>query len=104
MLAPDRCPRLISSVARVAGCNALAYFRARYPGQVVATMGLQSRLDGDCVISLASEDRAGLADLFREHGFRSVLNATGNCALQSCELDPETSHRLNLVSPTNTAS
>jgi dTDP-4-dehydrorhamnose reductase len=104
MLPPDRLPLLITGVTGVAGFNALAYFRARYPGQVVATMGLQSQLDGDVIVRLANEDRDGLAALFRRHGFRSVFNATGNCALKSCELDPEMSHRLNVVSAANLAS
>ena len=104
MIPPERLPLLITGVTGVAGFNALAHFRARYPGQVVATRGILSKLDGDDVVGLAIEDRDGLAQLFREHGIRSVLNTTGNCALKSCELDPVMSHRLNVVSADNLAA
>ncbi len=104
MIPADRLPLLITGVTGVAGFNALAYFRARYPGQVVATRGILSKLDGDDIVALAIEDRDGLARLFREQGIRSVLNTTGNCALKSCELDPAMSHRLNVVSADNLAS
>jgi dTDP-4-dehydrorhamnose reductase len=104
MIPPNRLPLLITGVTGVAGFNALAYFRARYPGRIVATMGLQSQFDSDGVVPLASEDRRGLVDLFRRHNFRSVLNTTGNCALKSCELDPPMAHRLNVVSAANLAT
>src|SRR5713226_4596310 len=104
MLPRYRLPLLITGVTGVAGFNALAFFRERYPGRVVATRGVQSRLDGDDVVGLAIEDCDGLRRLFAEHSVRSVLNATGNCALKSCELDPAMSHRLNVVSAANLAT
>ncbi len=36
--------------------------------------------------------------LFDRHGFRSVLNAVGNCNLKSCELDPSMAQALNVAS------
>ena len=104
MIPPDRLPLLITGATGVAGFNALAHFRARYPGRVVATRGVLSKLDGDDVVGLAIEDQDGLTRLFREYGIRSVLNTTGNCALKSCELDPAMSHRLNVVSAANLAT
>ena len=78
MIPNDRLPLLITGVTGVAGYNALSHFRARYPGRVIATRGILSKLDGDDVVGLAIEDQDGLSRLFREHGIRSVLNATGN--------------------------
>ena len=36
--------------------------------------------------------------LFDAHGFRSVLNCVGNCALKSCELDPGMAQLVNVQS------
>ena len=95
---------MLTGVTGVAGFNALAYFRERYPGRVIATRPVQTwQLSGEGIVGLASEDRDGLHRLFREHGFRSVLNTTGNCALKSCELNPSMSHRINVVSAANIA-
>src|SRR5207248_3091759 len=42
-----------------------------------------------------------LGELFDAYRFRSVLNAVGNCALKSCELDPAMAQRLNVDSAQN---
>jgi dTDP-4-dehydrorhamnose reductase len=91
-------PLLITGITGVAGYNALHYFQRRYPGRVVGIGPVQTGgLRGDGILALNAEDRAGLRALFRNHGFRSVLNATGNCALKSCELDPAMAQRLNIA-------
>jgi dTDP-4-dehydrorhamnose reductase len=97
-LAP-RLPLLITGVTGVAGYNALHYFRARYPGQVIGVRPLQTAGHaGAGVVALAVEDRAGLRELFARHRFRTVLNCVGNCALKSCELDPAMARLLNVES------
>jgi dTDP-4-dehydrorhamnose reductase len=104
-LPPSRLPLLITGVSGVAGYNALFYFRARYPGRVIGVRPTQTwQLVGDDIVPLDTEDRAGLAALFAEHRFRSVLNTTGNCALKSCELDPAMAERTNVVSAANLAT
>jgi dTDP-4-dehydrorhamnose reductase len=77
---PIPLPLLITGVAGVAGYNAFHYFRARYPGQVIA---------------IRQEDN-WLQSLFDEHQFRSVLNCAGNCALRACELDSRLAWRTNV--------
>ena len=90
-------PLLITGVAGVAGYNALAYFQARYPGQVIGIRQRDNwRLSGPGVFACNAEDREGLAGLFAEHRFRSVLDCAGNCALKSCELDPAMAWRINV--------
>ena len=97
-----RLPLLITGITGVAGYNALHYFRARYPGQVIGTRPRQTwRLKGEGVVPLDAEDRGGLRDLFAQHRFRAVLNCVGNCALKSCELDPAMARVLNVVSAAN---
>ena len=48
-----------------------------------------------------AESRADLRRLFETYQFRSVLNCAGNCALKSCELDPEMAWRINLEAVRN---
>jgi len=80
---------LITGAAGVAGYNALTYFQARYPGQVVAIRQRDNwRLDGPGIVACNSEDHEGLERVFEEHRFAAVLDCAGNCALKSCELDP----------------
>ena len=74
-------PLLITGVAGVAGYNALDYFRRRYPDQVIAMRQRDNwRLVGPAIVVCNAEDRAGLARLFEQHRFRSVLDCAGNCA------------------------
>ena len=104
-LPPSRLPLLITGVSGVAGYNALFYFRARYPGQVIGVRPTQTwQLVADDIVPLDTEDRAGLETLFAAYRFRSVLNTTGNCALKSCELDPAMAERTNAVSAANIAT
>jgi len=90
-------PLLITGVAGVAGFNALEYFQARYPGQVIGIRQKDNwRLAGPGVVACNAEDREGLSQLFAEHRFAAVLDCAGNCALKSCELDPAMAWRINV--------
>jgi dTDP-4-dehydrorhamnose reductase len=90
-------PLLITGIAGVAGYNALAYFQARYPGQVIGIRQQDNwRLAGEGIVACNAEDPIGLARLFDQYQFASVLNCAGNCALRACELDPELAWRINV--------
>jgi dTDP-4-dehydrorhamnose reductase len=94
-----RLPLLITGITGVAGYNALHYFQRKYPGQVVGIRPcVTDTLRGDGILAVDTDDAASLRELFRCYGFRSVLNATGNCALKACELDPDMAHRINVTS------
>ncbi len=96
-LTEERLPLLLTGIAGVAGYNALYYFRARYPGQVIGIRQRDNwRLIGEGIEVCNAEDEAGLQELFRRYQFRSVLDCAGNCALKSCELDPEMAWRINV--------
>jgi dTDP-4-dehydrorhamnose reductase len=98
-------PLLITGVAGVAGYNALEYFRARYPGQVVAIRQADNwRLRGDDIVACDAEDHPQLRALFDEYQFRSVLNCAGNCALRACELDSRLAWRTNVEGLVNLLS
>lgn len=92
-------PLLVTGISGVAGWNAFRYFSRKYPGKVVGIRPLQNvRLNGPGIIGMDSGDVAGLDQLFRQWGFRSVLNAAGNCALKVCEIYPELAWRTNVES------
>ena len=91
-------PLLITGITGVSGYNAFSYFRDRFPGQVFAIRQTSNwPVKGDGIVACDAEDGDGLARLFDEHQFRSVLNTAGNCALKSCELDPALAWRTNLA-------
>jgi dTDP-4-dehydrorhamnose reductase len=95
-------PLLITGISGVAGYNALPYFQRRFPGQVVGIRPTRTwQLVGPGILAVDTQDQDALFELFRTHGFRSVLNCTGNCALKSCELDPAMAQRTNVVSAVN---
>jgi dTDP-4-dehydrorhamnose reductase len=98
-------PLLITGISGVAGYNALPYFQSRYPGQVLGIRPAQTwQLAGPGILAVDTQERETLFELFRIHGFRAVLNCTGNCALKSCELDPAMAWRTNVVSAVHLAA
>ena len=98
-------PLLITGVAGVPGYNALAYFRAKYPGQVVGIRQVDNyRLVGPGIVPCNAEDQAGLARLFEQYRFASVLDCAGNCALKQCEVAPELAWRINVEGVQNLLS
>jgi dTDP-4-dehydrorhamnose reductase len=101
-LSASQLPLLITGIAGVAGYNALAYFQAKYPGQVIGVRQRNNwRLRGNGIVVCDAEDRDGIARLFEKHPFRSVLDCAGNCALKSCELDPAMAWRINVEGARN---
>jgi dTDP-4-dehydrorhamnose reductase len=95
-------PLLITGISGVAGYNALPYFLARYSGQVVGIRQRDNwRLNGLGIVSCDAEDFEELSRLFDKHRFAAVLDCAGNCALRSCELDPEMAWRINVAGVEN---
>lgn len=91
-------PLLVTGIAGVAGYNAFAYFRAKYPGQVIGTRRRDLwRMSDDGIVACDAEDRDELARLFDEYEFRTVINTVGNCRLKHCELDPSVAERVNVT-------
>lgn len=94
-----RLPVLVTGASGVAGFNTFHYLHRKYPGQVIGIRPRQTfRLVAPGIVALDAEDTAGLARLFDDIGFRSVLNCVGNCALKSCELDPAMARVVNVQS------
>ncbi len=98
-------PLLVTGVAGVPGYNAMHYFHAKYPGQVVGIRQADNfRLVGPGVVACNAEDRDGLARLFEQYDFAAVLDCAGNCALKQCELAPEIAWRINVEGVKNLLS
>lgn len=98
-LSSEHLPLLLTGATGVAGYNARFHFLARYPGQVVCVRPQKTvDLVADDVLGLDSDDEAGMDRLFRKYGFRTVLNATGSCALKACEIDVQMARRINTTS------
>jgi dTDP-4-dehydrorhamnose reductase len=96
---------LITGIAGVAGFNALHYFQAKYPGQVIGIRQKENwRLTGPGIAACNAEDRDGLARLFDRYNFAAVLDCAGNCALKPCELDPALAWRINVEGVDNLLS
>lgn len=94
---PIPLPLLVTGVAGPSGYHALHYFQSHYPGRVVGIRQKDTwRLDGPGVVACNTEDGEGLARLFEEHRFQTVLNCAGSCALKSCQLDPGLAQRANV--------
>jgi len=90
-------PLLITGIAGVAGYGAMHYFQAKYPGQVIGIRQEDNwRLAGPGIVACNAENQDGLARLFDQHQFASVLDCAGNCALKSCEMDPALAWRTNV--------
>lgn len=90
-------PLLITGISGVTGYNALHYFRAKYPEQVIGVRQRNNwRLNGEGIVICDAEDKDRLARLFDKHQFSAVLDCAGNCALKSCQLDPEMAWRINV--------
>lgn len=90
-------PLLVTGITGVAGYNALAYFQARFPGQVFGilppdTLGFSA----PDVFYLPVEDYRVLLDLFERYRFASVLDCAGNCALKACQVEPKIAWTLNV--------
>lgn len=90
-------PLLITGITGVAGYNALAYFQARFPGQVFGilppdTVGFSAP---DCILC-NMENQAELSAIFDKYSIQSVLDCAGNCALKACQLEPKIAWSLNV--------
>ncbi|MCP4716421.1 MAG: sugar nucleotide-binding protein, partial [Deltaproteobacteria bacterium] len=96
-LTHEQLPILISGLAGVHGYNTFYYFKKHYPGQVCGIRPVQTRsLMDDDIHIINGEDLQSLQALFRAHRFRTVIDASGCCALKSCEYNHELARTVNI--------
>lgn len=89
-------PIFISGLAGVPGSAIFAYLSEKYPGQVWGIYPEGNKfVFGDGKIPCAAENTEKLKQIFDEYNFKTVIDASGNCALRACECDLPLSRLLN---------
>ena len=92
-------PVLVTGVTGVPGFNFYAWAKSIYPGSIVAIRPTETwRMKGDGIYAIDPEDSSSMQRLFEKYQFKSVLNATGSCALKACELNPDLAMKTNVAS------
>jgi dTDP-4-dehydrorhamnose reductase len=97
-------PLLVVGLPGIPGYNSFFFFKKLFPGQVtgivppnaldqfMAKVGEETQ----GLITLDPEKLEELEILFSGTPFRTVIDASGWCALKPCELDPALGRRLNI--------
>ena len=89
-------PMLVAGLPGVPGWALFRHFVDRYPGKVLGIRPVANRdVQTPHALPLDAEDLTGLSELFRRYRFRSVVDASGNCALKACAADRSLSRLLN---------
>lgn len=96
-------PVLVLGMPGVPGFNAFFHLRALFPGRVFGAappnapelIAPESPF-GPGLLAADPESPRQLAALFDAHNFKTVVDASGWCALKSCEFDPALARRLNV--------
>jgi dTDP-4-dehydrorhamnose reductase len=100
-----RLPLLVAGIQGVPGYNAFLYFSRLFPGQVHGLVPLHSELPAaplgeslasSGLIRIDQENQTQVAQLFSTYPYRSVIDASGWCALKAAELDPALARRMNI--------
>jgi dTDP-4-dehydrorhamnose reductase len=96
-------PILVLGMPGVPGFNAFYYIRDLFPGLTfgaappnVPELSVPGSPFGPGLLAADPEDPGQLAALFDRHPFKTVIDASGWCALKSCEFDPALARRLNV--------
>lgn len=96
-------PILVLGLPGVPGFNAFFHLRALFPGKTFGVappnapeLSVPGSPFGPGILAADPENPLELAALFDSHHFRTVVDASGWCALKSCEFDPALARRLNV--------
>ena len=89
-------PLLITGLAGVPGFNSFFFFRKKYGARVIGIKPAHTEgMDYAGVYAVSAEHKAALKRLFAIYGFKTVIDASGCCALKSCEFNPPLAHLIN---------
>ncbi len=104
MLSPNLLPMLITGLPGVPGYNAFYYFRKLYGQNII---GIRRRdlesFTGESIYGINGEKYSLLEGLFKKYHFRSVVDASGCCALRSCEYNSLLAAKVNVLYGKNLA-
>ena len=100
MIDNGRFPLLITGLLGVPGYNSFHYFRKHFADQVIGIMPPHTTgFGGPGVCRINAEQTTVLEQLFRTYKFKTVLDASGCCALKSCEYNPQLANLVNYEFP-----
>jgi len=89
-------PLLVTGLLGIPGYNAFSYFRNRYTHPVIGIRPSHNNtLKGNGIVPISAEDFPKLTELFATYKFKTIIDASGCCALKSCEFDKETATLVN---------
>lgn len=92
-------PVLITGVSGVVGFNFFVHMRRKYGASVVGIRPQDTwRMQSEGIIGVNPDDSSEMLALFNKYNFKTVLNATGSCALKACELNKELAYKTNVLS------
>ena len=96
-------PILVLGLPGVPGFNAFFNLRALFPGAVLGVappnapqLSSPGSGFGPGILAADPEKPEEMEAIFRAHNIRTVVDATGWCALKPCEFDPALARRLNV--------
>lgn len=73
--------------------------RRKYGASVVGIRPQDTwRMQSEGIIGVNPDDSSEMLALFNKYNFKTVLNATGSCALKACELNKELAYKTNVLS------
>ena len=92
----ERLPLLVTGLPGIPGYNSFHYLRRRYGDQVIGIKPRHTRaLDYRGVYAISAEDEEAFQALFERYCFKTVIDASGCCALKSCEFNPGLAELIN---------
>ena len=90
-------PLLITGLPGVPGYSAFFYFQSRFPSSVWGAIpSHQKPLPAPGILTLDAETPKKIKVLFEKIQFKAVFDASGCCALRSCEHNPDMAERVNV--------
>jgi dTDP-4-dehydrorhamnose reductase len=92
-------PLLVVGLPGVPGYNAFFYLRKLFSGRMVGIAppnAPELMPFGPGIVLADPEKPEDIAALFEKYRFKTVVDATGWCALKPCEMDPALGRRLNV--------
>jgi len=92
-------PVLVTGVSGVPGFNFFVHLRRKYGESIIGIRPKDTwRMRGEGIIGVNPDDYLGMSALFSRYKFKTVLNATGSCALKACELNQDLAFKTNVFS------
>ena len=100
MISNIHLPLLITGLPGVPGYNFFHYFRKYFGDQVIGIMPTHTvGLEGPGTCRINAEQTTALEQLFSTYKFKTVVDASGCCALKSCEYNPQLANLVNYEFP-----